>query len=122
MKTRTSFAIAITVSALMLLSSFPHFGANAVSSQHSSNVVVNFNGGALPGNYAGIISDAGGEGIKAIPEIGGVDAKASTTSSDTFLSNLRGNNQVFEAGFDPIRKPINPPTINTGQDVFPNPL
>jgi len=80
---------------------------------------VNFNGGALPGNYAGIISDAGGQVIKAIPEIGVVDAKASTTSSDTFLSNLRGNNQVFEAGYDLVANLIMPTSITTDEDVSP---
>src|SRR2546426_12221285 len=107
MKTRTSFAIAITVSALMLLSSFPHFGANAVSSQHSSNVVVNFNGGALTGNYAGLIFDAGGAATKAISEIGGADAEGFLTPGDTFPSHLRGDNLAFLAGFALVAGPMN---------------
>src|SRR2546425_10946263 len=110
MKTRITFVTAITITALMLFSTVPHFntGAGPISAssapsvQHSSNIVVNFNGGRLPADYANVISSAGGQVIKAIPEIGVVDAKPSSVSGDTFLANVRASFEVYQAGPDII--------------------
>src|SRR3989442_11498372 len=124
MKTRITFVTAITITALMLFSTVPHFNTgadpiNTPSVQHSSNVVVNFNGGRLPADYANVISSAGGQVIKAIPEIGVVDAKPSSVSGDTFLANIRASFEVYQAGSDIIANLIMPQSITTDEDATP---
>ncbi len=110
MKTKLSI-IAVTIATLMLMSSLPHFSTHAVSNQHSSNVVINFNGVGLPTNYASIVAGAGGQVITAIPEIGVVHAQAVGVSSDTFLANIRGESHVYEAGYDIVSDLVMPVSV-----------
>jgi len=102
MKTKLSPTLAVAISAMMILALVPAVSAPPVASQRASSVVVVFNFTSLPSNAAGIISAAGGQMTRAIPEIGVAFARPTTVSGDVFLENLRRSPSITRAGYDLI--------------------
>lgn len=114
MERKTTILVIATALLLVLPTffSFISFSQAVQPSAHSQNVVAVFNSNTLPSNFADVISAAGGQVIKAIPEIGVVDAKANPgVFGDTFLANLNRNPAINAAGYDIMAELIAPTSV-----------
>jgi lantibiotic leader peptide-processing serine protease len=71
----------------------------------------------LPADYSTIISNAGGQVVRAIPELGGVEV---STSNPHFLGNLKGVSGILSAGVEMTHKldyKLNDPAAADGLPV-----